>query len=160
MFTKKQIKKRHFEKKLREAPYIKCACGCGTVIKAVDNYARPHRYLSGHSTPTKYADPTQYKREWNHRNRKARFKYKTNRAHQHKAALVVAAGGKCVVCGFKYDGTNAAVFDFHHRKPKMKEFSLNMASFYRHNKANIVKEVRKCDLLCSNCHRLTYSTRY
>lgn len=62
-----------------------------------------------------------------------------------KTELVNYKGGKCDMCGIEWDGTNECIFDFHHRDPELKEFALS---------SNWTKY--KCDLLCSNCHRLIH----
>lgn len=64
-------------------------------------------------------------------------------------------GGRCVKCGFR---GHPAAFEFHHKDPSQKEFNFgNMA-----NKAwkTLENELDKCELLCSNCHRMEHSTRY
>lgn len=43
--------------------------------------------------------------------------------------------------------------DFHHRNPAEKLFEIGPGSF-RHSREDILIEVAKCDLLCSNCHRI------
>jgi hypothetical protein len=67
-------------------------------------------------------------------------------------------GSMCIKCGVKYDGTNAMIFDFHHRNPTEKEFQLltQKATSFEHNKP----ELDKCDLLCANCHRKEHSVPY
>ncbi len=66
-----------------------------------------------------------------------------------KFDLVTYKGGKCEICGYS---RCIAALEFHHRDPKDKEFGLaqngNTISF---EKAK--KEVDKCILICSNCHR-------
>lgn len=57
-------------------------------------------------------------------------------------------GGKCIRCG--HQGW-AATFEFHHRDPSKKEFQISSGNTNSWN--SIKKEVEKCDLLCSNCHR-------
>lgn len=39
---------------------------------------------------------------------------------------------------------------FHHRDPSKKEFSISSPNF--HKWEDVIKELEKCDLLCSNCH--------
>lgn len=57
-------------------------------------------------------------------------------------------GGKCERCGYnKYYGA----LEFHHRNPSEKDFQWNKLRLMSWDK--IVKEINKCDLLCSNCHR-------
>ena len=59
---------------------------------------------------------------------------------------------KCEKCGF----THLAVLDFHHLDPSQKEF--NIAEMYGKKGGNveekILNEIKKCCILCSNCHRI------
>jgi hypothetical protein len=70
-----------------------------------------------------------------------------------KTAAIKYLGGKCVRCG--YD-KHPAAFEFHHCKGE-KDFNIG-------NVANrawelIKRELDKCILLCSNCHRIEHSNR-
>ena len=74
---------------------------------------------------------------------------------KYKLNLVKLCGGKCVKCG--YD-KNLAAFDFHHRDPAQKDFEVKMKNFNGSwTDDEILEEVMKCDLLCSNCHRELHS---
>lgn len=59
-----------------------------------------------------------------------------------------------MVCGLKHDQKNTSVFDFHHRNSKEKSFNLNSNIIGNKSIKEVYKEADKCDLLCSNCHRL------
>ena len=155
---KKEAKQRYFDKVYTNAPMIKCACGCGTLIKSKDKYARDVKFVNGHNN-RKYKDPTQYKREWNHRNREQRRTYASNRARKLKREWVKYKGGVCK-CGYEYDGTNASAFDFHHLDPDTKEFTINTRTLNNYGKDRIRVEVDKCDLLCAICHRLKHNHGY
>jgi hypothetical protein len=155
VLTKKEIKKRYFDKVYESAPMISCACGCGELVKSKDHYGRDRQFINGHNG-RKYDDPTEYKRAWNHRNRDQRQSYKRRRTHQLKAQLIMDMGGKCGLCGLDFDGECSAIFDFHHRDPMAKMFSLNNASLTKYSIQNIRDEMEKCDLLCANCHRLLH----
>lgn len=64
-----------------------------------------------------------------------------------KEQLIEYKGGKCFSCG--YNKCTAAL-EFHHLAPEEKDFGI------RHkiqSVEKIKKEVDKCALLCSNCHR-------
>lgn len=63
-----------------------------------------------------------------------------------KKKLVEYAGGKCQRCG--YDKSLRAL-EFHHLDPKEKNFTIGEtnASFLEQK-----EEIKKCILLCSNCH--------
>ena len=69
MSNSKEAKKRYFKKIYDAAEMVECACGCKKLIKNKDKYGRDKKFISGHNN-RKYEDPTQHKREWNHRNRR------------------------------------------------------------------------------------------
>lgn len=58
-------------------------------------------------------------------------------------------GGKCQICGLV---DHPIVYDFHHREPSEKSFAISDAFGYS-TWGKIEKELKKCDLLCSHCHR-------
>ena len=66
-----------------------------------------------------------------------------------KVKIVKAMGGKCVICG--YCKCNAALV-LHHLNPDEKEIGLGAIRANPKNWVYIVKELRKCVLLCANCH--------
>jgi transposase len=65
-----------------------------------------------------------------------------------KEILVAEAGGGCVLCG--YDRCMAAL-EFHHLDPTAKQFGVAQGGMAR-SIERLRAEVRKCVLLCSNCH--------
>lgn len=69
-----------------------------------------------------------------------------------KFRLLSAGGGSCKMCGIKATLENEVIFDFHHRDPKMKDFDIgaNMRG------EEALLEIKKCDVLCSNCHRMKH----
>ncbi len=78
----------------------------------------------------------------NEMNRKLRLFGKTRAAN--------LLGGKCLVCGFdKY----SSALEFHHLDGEDKEFNIGHRFTSFELSDEIVKEVEKCILLCSNCHR-------
>lgn len=58
-------------------------------------------------------------------------------------------GGKCICCG--YDRCQAAL-DFHHLDASQKEFGISLDGITR-SWERVQKELDKCVLVCSNCHR-------
>jgi len=58
----------------------------------------------------------------------------------------------CIKCGFSHP----AVIDFHHRDPKDKEFTISVEIYNGFSIERIMKEIEKCDVLCSNCHRIEH----
>lgn len=156
--SSKETKQKYYQKVYEQANWIECACGCGTKIKDRDKYGRPKKYISGHNTIRKYEDPTQFKREWNHRNRAHRMEYKKQYHRKRKVKLVLLNGGKCLSCGIEYNGKNACIFHFHHRDPATKLFTMHLLTVKSWD--SIIEEVNKCDLLCANCHEQRHSEEF
>ena len=75
------------------------------------------------------------------------------RRHRLKSAAVKLLGGKCVRCGWN---KNIIGFEFHHTSND-KEYGLGKML----NKSwdLVKKEIVKCELLCSCCHRIEHSDR-
>jgi len=65
-------------------------------------------------------------------------------------------GGKCQDCGIDYTNKCSVIFDFHHRDPAIKSFSLSRVMLFRPFE-EVKAEADKTDLLCSNCHRLRHA---
>lgn len=79
---------------------------------------------------------------------KACFKARINkRAQEQKHFCLSMKGGKCEKCG--YDKCIAAL-EFHHVDRTTKEFRLSKSFL---SKEKLISELKKCILLCSNCHR-------
>jgi hypothetical protein len=157
--SNKEIKKRYFERVYEDAKWIECACGCGEKLKNKDQYGRDKKFINGHNG-RKYDDPKQYKREWNHRNRAYNQRNKKKYGYQKKQKLIILKGSKCSKCSLMYNGKNASLFDLHHRDPEQKSFALNMGTLIDKAWQKILVEAEKCDLICSNCHRLKHSGEY
>lgn len=64
-----------------------------------------------------------------------------------KLKLIEYKGGKCEKCG--YDKCVAAL-EFHHLDPNEKDFTISGKSW---SFERLKKEVDKCILICSNCHK-------
>jgi hypothetical protein len=69
-----------------------------------------------------------------------------------KARIVEACGGKCSVCG--YDKCITAL-EFHHPTDD-KEGGISEMLFKRFEV--VLKEAKKCELLCCRCHREAHDT--
>jgi hypothetical protein len=138
-----------------DAKLVECACGCGTLFEAKDKYNRPRKYISGHNG-RKYKDLGQYKREWNHRNREARYLYKKKYLKALKEKLILHKGGSCQDCQYKFNGTNHTVFDLHHLEPHEKNIEVSKLIGNRAWETVLI-EAEKCVLICANCHRLRHS---
>ncbi len=71
-----------------------------------------------------------------------------------KAAAIKLLGGKCQHCGWS---GNQAAMQFHHKNPNGKDFTIGNVA----NKSwdSIKFEIKKCTLLCANCHMIEHSTK-
>lgn len=66
-----------------------------------------------------------------------------------KQRMIDAMGGKCQCCGYN---RCAESLDFHHIDPAQKEISLGSIRANPKAWGHIVNELRKCILICRNCH--------
>lgn len=69
------------------------------------------------------------------------------RIRKRKEWLVGLLGGKCAKCGYI---KCISALDFHHRSDKEEMLSRLIKDS---SKQKVLKEVKKCILLCANCHR-------
>ena len=60
--------------------------------------------------------------------------------------------GSCIDCGLVCTPNNTFVFDFDHRDPTIKSFTISQ-KVNDVAQADLDAEMAKCDLVCSNCHR-------
>lgn len=73
----------------------------------------------------------------------------TKRRRKIKQLAIEHLGGCCTICGYnKYQGA----LEFHHLDPTKKDFVISLKGHCR-SWIEIKKELDKCILLCSNCHR-------
>jgi hypothetical protein len=72
-----------------------------------------------------------------------------------KPKMIEYKGGKCKNCGYN---KCIQALDFHHRDPQEKDFNLGGKHCYSWKR--LKKELDKCDLLCSNCHREEHAKNY
>jgi hypothetical protein len=73
----------------------------------------------------------------------------TKRRQTIKAKAVALLGHRCVICGYdKHPG----VLDFHHIDPSTKSFGISSGGLSR-SWVKIEAELKKCILVCANCHR-------
>jgi hypothetical protein len=64
-----------------------------------------------------------------------------------KAEIVTLHGDECFDCGLTFP---SFIYEFDHREPDKKSFNVSRGR----NKAKMIEESMKCDLVCPNCHRM------
>lgn len=83
-------------------------------------------------------------------------KYVSDRWITKKIESIVYKGSACLDCGITYPNEPYVIFDFHHRDPEQKD--VDWSDLKLRSDEKIKKELDKCDLLCSNCHRKRHHT--
>ncbi|OGG37498.1 hypothetical protein A2110_02845 [Candidatus Jorgensenbacteria bacterium GWA1_54_12] len=76
------------------------------------------------------------------------------RRYRTKATAIKLLGGKCMDCGWR---GNQAALQFHHLAARHKDFTFGNVA----NKSwdSIKSELKKCILLCANCHAIRHSSK-
>lgn len=62
----------------------------------------------------------------------------------------------CKICG----ESNPIVLDFHHRDPSNKIDSISNFSTQGYSIVKLKEEIKKCDILCANCHRIKTAEQF
>lgn len=75
---------------------------------------------------------------------------RTHRSRLRKLTEAAKTGIPCMDCGIEYP---PFVMDFDHRPGEAKLFNIGSA-LKDHTRQEILDEMSKCDIVCSNCHRL------
>jgi 5-methylcytosine-specific restriction endonuclease McrA len=71
---------------------------------------------------------------------------------KHKLKAIEYLGGKCAHCGIVSE--HRGIYDFHHIDSSEKE--ADPGSLMHYSWERIKKELDRCILLCSNCHRIEH----
>lgn len=113
------------------------------------------KYFNSSQTTVKYYVDKKRILYTEEENKKRNYNRIKTRRQKLKEKGVEYLGGKCMTCGY-----NKCIWalQFHHRNPEEKEFNISENSTFSWNK--IVKELDKCDLLCSTCHDELHYNEY
>lgn len=79
----------------------------------------------------------------------------TRHRQKRRQELIKIMGGKCAICG--YD-KNIAALELHHLDPNQKDYGLSSGNCKSIEQD--IEEVKKCILVCANCHREIHSGEY
>lgn len=77
------------------------------------------------------------------------IKRRREKRRTNKIKAVLFKGGKCQECGLK--SNILAVYDFHHINSNKEK---NISRMMNESWEKIKKELKKCKMLCANCHRI------
>ena len=83
---------------------------------------------------------------------KKRYPIKKNVRYERRSWALYTLGGECVDGGLKYNGNNSNSFDIHHLDPSKREFKISGSKLDK-SLESLKKELDKCVLLCSKCHK-------
>jgi len=103
-------------------------------------------------------DQRKAERKWYIKNRQKKLRKNKERKQSLRSWFVKykqKESCRCIKCG----ESDFRVLDFHHKTNNKTDC---VADLVRNglSKKNILKEIQKCDILCSNCHRkLHYNTK-
>jgi hypothetical protein len=94
-----------------------------------------------------------YAKEENKKAHKARVAANNRkRTEEVKAKLALIKSGPCADCGRTYP---VECMDFDHLRDKF----MDIGRMRTHSWATVEKELAKCELVCSNCHRVRTAAR-
>ena len=77
------------------------------------------------------------------------YQNRHNKGKDIRNFLLGQCGAICSICGYK---ANSAALVFHHVKPEEKVFGINTNNCVFKNEQELLEELKKCILVCSNCH--------
>jgi len=106
----------------------------------------------GIEMPYKNKEKRRATQKENYRNNlKCREKtYERTRKRKQRIATYILQIKNQAIC--KCGENHPACLVFHHRNPEEKEFDIATAVRNGYGEVRLAKEIKKCDLMCSNCH--------
>lgn len=138
-------------------PLRKCKyCGVeANTIEELALFCTNSSYMYNKMLECKPCKNKRFKDEYYKDIEKSRLYYRTRaQGSGFKLRALAYKGNKCLDCMLEVNQDNYVIFDFHHLIPSEKEFT--PSNILNHSWKKLTKELDKCVLLCSNCHRLRH----
>lgn len=110
-----------------------------------------HKQCKGGRTPTCRKCNYEKQKEWLTANKDHVRSRSNNKNRRRKLEVIEHFGDKCHDCGQSFP---PCVYDFHHLDPTKKDVNPSYAMTRR--PSEMWKELEKCVMLCSNCHRIRH----
>ena len=133
---------------------MKTCTRCGE-IKPLDAFAKNSKRKDGRQSWCRYCKSTYDKQQYHansERRRQIKDANKRNRNRNREfVQRYLKIFGACKHC---YYGDHR-VLDFHHLDGSKKEFNIAHGKYY--SLAKLKTEMRKCIVLCANCHRIEHA---
>lgn len=122
--------------------------------KSIESFSKDRNAKSGRANDCKTCQ-VEYRLQWRKDNPK-KFREQRNaqvsrRRLKTKMNAIEYKGGCCEDCGIHASPLNRTIFEFHHVDPTKKEF--NICRNLQKKWDDIQRELDKCVLLCSKCHK-------
>ena len=76
-------------------------------------------------------------------------KVRESERRRRKEVLIKMLGGRCSKCGYN---KSIPALSFHHKRPETKLFDISHNGNLMQEWSIVVREARKCKILCLNCH--------
>ncbi len=108
-----------------------------------------HNTKKDPSIPTKIHSRYKPYSEWTKEEKEEYLEKYYQRGINRKKELVKIKGGGCKYCGYS---KCLRALTFHHRDPATKSLRLTTREIAGSNWKSVLEEIKKCDLLCHNCH--------
>lgn len=105
-----------------------------------------------------YKDPEQqkaYLAKWYQDNKPKVNARQQAKREANRLVVMERLRGGCVDCG----NTNILVLEFDHLPEHVKSFAISRALRGAYNTAKLIVELRKCEVVCANCHVIRTRTR-
>lgn len=127
---------------------IYCSSSCSA--KAAWKSGKLDHLKTGRSPdkPKTIANRKRLQREWYQRN-KERLNQKAKLQKQRIKELIDTFKTECKICGEK----RKPCLVFHHRNPQNKTIEIASMAQRGFGTKKALEEIKKCDVLCANCHR-------
>jgi len=84
---------------------------------------------------------------------KCHYQYMNRYRLEKRQKAIEHLGDKCADCDKQYP---SACYDFHHTDPNKKDDCVSILIRNNRKLETILNEASKCELLCSNCHRIRH----
>jgi len=122
---------------------------CKNPYKPISKFNKDSRAKNGISP--RCAECTRELQKNHYKNNKKEYKkkLKEKRKRFRNWTIDLKKKLKCEKCGDK----RFYVLDFHHRNENEKVFGICAGVSRGFSKKRILEEIKKCDILCANCHR-------
>ena len=122
---------------------------CG-ILKTVSSYNKNKQCSLGVVGTCKSCENERVT-QWYRDNRSRRQDAANKRNRERKKLMAKHFGGCCKDCGVSYP---QYVYEFHHTDPKQKDVNPSKALSW--SEERMWKELNKCVMLCSNCHKIRH----